>query len=156
MSQHDFLSFIVRMIPEAFLMIYAVCKLTNTNINLKRIFVSCILGGVGVYIARLLPVHFGVHTIISVMIYIVLAIRINKIDMFKAIATTLAVIIVLFISDFTFVVIYTNVLHLSSELLFGQSWIAVVSGIPSLILFYLIVNFIVLIKKNRKIKNEQC
>ncbi|MDF2677492.1 MAG: hypothetical protein K0Q97_1815, partial [Bacillota bacterium] len=28
MSQHDFLSFILRMIPEAFLMIYAVCKLT--------------------------------------------------------------------------------------------------------------------------------
>lgn len=152
MSQHDFLSLIVRMIPEAFLLIYSIYILTNTKVYFKKIFISSILGGLGVYIIRLLPVHFGVHTIISVMLYIVLAVKINNIEMFKAMATTLVAIIIIFISDLVLVFVYTNIFQLSSELLFGESWISALTSIPSLILFYLIVKFIAFFREKRNIK----
>lgn len=152
MSEHDILSLITRMIPEAFLLVYSICRLTGTKIYFKKIFISSILGGLGVYIIRLLPVHFGVHTIISVMLYIILVVKINNIEMFKAMATTLLAIIMIFISDLVLVFVYTNIFQLSSELLFGKSWISALSGIPSLILFYFIVQFITYFREKRNIK----
>lgn len=149
MSQHDILLLILRMIPEAFLLIYSIYSFTFTKVDIKKILLSSLVGGIVVYFIRMLPVHFGVHTIISIMLYIILAIKINNIEMFKAIASTLAAIIIIFISDFILLIFYTKILHLSSELLFGETWITAISGIPSLILFYYMVRLITYIKKKR-------
>lgn len=139
----------IRIFPEAFLLIYSIYRLTNTEINLKKILISSLIGGIGVYVVRLLPIHFGVHTIIAIMLYILLAIQINKIDIFKAITSVLLEMILLFITDLLLVVIYTKMLQLSTEILFGQTWVASVAGIPSLIMFYLIISLICYIKKKR-------
>jgi hypothetical protein len=143
------LSLFTRMIPEAFLVIFAIYRLTNQKFDMKKIILSSIIGGFGVFITRLLPVHFGVHTILAIMLYILLAVKLNKIEIYKAIATGLILQIILFISDFILVFIYTKILFLPTEKLFGQSFISALVAIPPLFVFYLIIYIIAWIKDKR-------
>ncbi len=155
MLQQPIYSLFIRMIPEATLVLYSILQLTNTKADLKKVIVSGILGGSGVYMSRLLPVHFGVHTIFAIMLYIVLIVKLNKIEVHKAISTTLIAIIILFISDFILVLLYTEIFHFSSEFVFGQSWVSSLAGVPSLFMFYLIVMLIVFLK-GKRIKYDKC
>ena len=148
------LSLITRMIPEAILVMYSIYLLTNTKVDVKKLIISGLIGGIGVYLIRLLPIHFGVHTILAVMLYIFLAVKLNKIEIYKAIAIALVSQIILFISDFIFVVVYTKIFQFSSEALFGQAWVSAVAGIPPLILFYLVVRLISYFK-DKKVNHEQ-
>jgi hypothetical protein len=138
------------MIPEAFLVMYAIYLLTSSKVELKKIFLSSIIGGVGVYVTRLLPVHFGVHTILAIMLYIVLAGNLNKIETFKAITLVLTLQITLFICDIIFVIIYTHVFGFTAETVLGHNWLSAIAGTPPLLLFYLLVLLIVLIKEKSK------
>ena len=149
MLEQDILSLITRMIPEAFIIIYSIYILTKSKVNIKRILISSIIGGIGIYIIRLLPIHFGVHTILSIMMYIILAVKLNKIDMYKAITITLVSIIILFILDFLIALIYSKIFQLSSELLFGGGLLSNIVSIPPLILFFIVIQFIVHIKEKK-------
>lgn len=154
MLQQPIYSLFIRLIPESFLVFYSIHLLTNSKIDFKKLLISAIIGGIGIYIARLLPIHFGVHTILAIILYIVLAVNINKIDMNKAIAGTLISTVLCFISDVILVVFYTSILKLPSEMVSNQTLLAVIASVPSLIILYLILRIFVYIKGLR-VKNEQ-
>jgi hypothetical protein len=120
---------------------------------MRKILLSGIIGGVGVYLIRLLPIHFGVHTILAIMLYMVLSVKLNKIEIYRTIAIAMVSQIILFISDFILVIVYTKVFHFSSEALFGQAWVSAIAGIPPLILFYFAIQFITYLK-NKKVNHE--
>lgn len=142
-------SLFIRMIPEAFLIMHSICLLTASHKDLKKISTAAVLGGIGVYIVRLMPIHFGVHTILAVMIDILLVVKILDINIQKAISGTLISIIIIFMSDIILFAIYTNVFHFSSEVIAGQTIVSVISGIPSLIIFYFIIRAVVYVKEKR-------
>lgn len=153
MINQPIFSLFIRLFPEAFLFIYSIYRLTNTKPDYKMILKSSIIASCVIYVLRLLPIHFGVHTILAIMLYILLAVKINKIEIHKAIASTLVAMISLFISDFTIVLIYTKIFKLSSDIIFGQTWVATALGLPSLFIFYLIILLISLVRK-KGIKHE--
>jgi uncharacterized membrane protein YagU involved in acid resistance len=140
------------MIPEAFFVLLSICLLTNSKINYKNIAIASIIGGTGVYVARLMPIHFGVHTILGSVIYILLSYKFNNIKINKAIVGTLISIILLFISDILLIPLY-KILNLPIELLMGKSLLSVLATLPSLILFYIMVRIIVSLK-GKKYNNE--
>lgn len=152
MLQQPLYSLFIRLIPETFIVMYAICLLTKSDANFKNIFISAIIGGICVYLTRMLPIHFGVHTILSIMLIIVLAIKLNNIEIQKAITASLTSVILLFISDMMLVVFY-NFINFTSALS-GQTLVSVVAGVPSLVLFYFIVKAIICVKDMR-VKNEQ-
>lgn len=155
MLEQNILSLFTRMIPEAFLVIYAIYLLTSSKVDIKKIFLSSIIGGVGVYITRLLPVHFGVHTILAVMLYIVLAVKFNKIEIFKAITLVLTLQIILFICDIIVITMYTHVFGLSAGIVLGHTWLSSIAGTPPLLLFYLIVwSYSFINEKNKRGKHD--
>lgn len=157
MLQQPIYSLFIRLIPEAFLIIYSICILSNSKVDFKKIFLASIIGGIFVYITRLLPIHFGVHTILSIMVDILLAFKINNIDIHKAIAGGMISIILIFVSEFIIFAFYINILHIPSELLSEQSLIAIIYSIPSLLIFYILVRLIVYIRNKVKgDKHEQC
>lgn len=149
MLEQDILSLFTRMIPEAFLIIYSIYLLSKSKVDMKRILISSIIGGIGIFVIRLLPIHFGVHTILSIMLYILLAVKLNKIDIYKSITITLVSIIILFILDFLFAITYSNILKISSETLFGGGLISNITGIPSLILFYIVIRLITYFREEK-------
>lgn len=153
MLQQPLYSLFLRMIPEAFVVLLGICLLTNSEVNYKNITVASILGGTGVYLTRLMPIHFGVHTILGSLVYIALSYKFNNIKMHKSIVGTLISIILLFISDILLVPLY-KILNLPMEILMGKSIISVLATLPSLILFYFMVRIIVSLNR-KKYNNEQ-
>lgn len=153
MLKQDILSIITRMIPEACIIIYSIYLLTKSKVDKKKIIISGIIGGIGIYLIRFLPIHFGVHTILSIMLYILLAVKLNKMDVYKSIAITLLSIIILFSSDLVFVFLYTKIFQISSEILFSEGWVANITGIPPLLLLYLVIRLIAYFKE-KKVNHE--
>ena len=154
MLQQPIYSLFIRMIPENFLVIYSICLLTNSKINYKRLLISSIIGGTTLYLIRLLPIHFGVHTILIIMLNIFLAVKLNEVEIHKAIAGALIAVIICFIADITLIFVYTKVLQFPSELVLSQSFISVIACSPSLIIFYLLTRLISRLKGMR-VKYEQ-
>ena len=152
MLQQPLYSLFIRLIPEAFLIMYAICKLTNSVADFKKILLSSLIAGIGVYVTRLFPIHFGVHTILAVLFDILLAVKLNNINIHKAIKGSLVSVILLFSTDLIFVAIYTG-LHLTSAIT-GQSLLSVIAGIPSLIMFYIIVRMITYFKFKRTVHEQ--
>lgn len=152
MLQQPLYSLFIRMIPESFFILLSICLLTNSKVNYKNIVIASILGGTGIYLTRLMPIHFGVHTILGSVIYILLSNKFNTIKTHKAIMGTLISIILLFISDILLIPLY-KILNLPIELLMGKSLLSVLATLPSLILFYIMVRIIVSLK-GKKYNNE--
>lgn len=149
MLKQPIFTIFIRLLPEAFLFIYSIYRLTNTKTDFKKILISSFICGIGIYTIRLLPIHFGVHTIIAIMLYIFIAIKLNNIEIYKAITTVLLEMILLFMTDLTLILFYTKLFPYKADILFGQTWIASVSGLVSLFMFYLIISLICYIKGKR-------
>lgn len=154
MLQQPIYSLFIRLIPETFIIFYAIYLLTEYKTDYKRILISSIVGGIGIYLTRLLPIHFGVHTILGIILYIVLAVNINKVNIHKAIAGTLIATVMCFVSDVVLVVFYTSVLKFPPEMVTNQNLLAVFASVPSLIIFYVILRAFVYIKGMR-VENGQ-
>lgn len=151
MLQQPIYSLFIRIIPETYLVMYAICLLSDSKVDIKRVLMSGVIGGIGIYLVRFLPIHFGVHTIIAILFDIALAVKVNNIEIHKAISATLTSVILMFSSDIILVVVY-NAMNFTSALS-GKTLLSVIAGIPSMMFYYLIVVIIVNIKSKR-IKNE--
>ena len=99
--------FIVRSIPEEFLFVLAVHAFSKTGINLKRYLLSGTLFSITVYLIRLLPIQYGVHTILSLIVLIVLVSFINKIDIIKSIRAGIIIFILDFICEGLIFLLYS-------------------------------------------------
>lgn len=90
----------LRLIPEGILYAFAMYAFTNTKkIDIKKILICGILLGISIYLIRFLPIHFGVHTILFLMIYIFISVKIIQVEVLNAIAYGLIMVITLFISE---------------------------------------------------------
>lgn len=146
MLQQPLYSLFIRIIPEAFFVVLSICLLTNSKINYKNIATAAVIAGTCVYLTRLLPIHFGVHTVLGVVIYYLLAYKFNNIKMNKVLLGTMVSTILLFISDALLVAIYKNIFDLPVELLMGKTLYSLVITLPSLIIFYFLVRIVVYFK----------
>lgn len=154
MLQQPIYSLFIRLIPETFLILYSICLLTNSKVDLKKLSIVSIIGGTVVYITRLMPIHFGVHTILSVMFDIFLAVKLIKIEIYKAIAGSLIAVVICFASDIILIFVYTKLFQFGSDIVLGQSALSFIASFPSLIIFYLIIRIIVHFKEKR-VRYEQ-
>ncbi|MBF8984045.1 hypothetical protein IZY60_10900 [Lutibacter sp. B2] len=144
--------FFIRVIPESILLILFNYIISNEKIDKKRILFSGILLGISSYIIRLLPIHFGVHTMIILMTCIFLTSKVNQINIISSIQASIISFIVLFTCDWIFALFYTNILNISFYDLFKHPIKSVAYSIPSLVLMFSIMMIIFYIKKYRNKK----
>jgi hypothetical protein len=131
--------FIFRAIPEGFLVVFAMYSFSKTAIYLKRYIISSVLFATLVYIIRLLPIHYGVNTILSLIALIVIAVNINKIDMIKSIRVGIISTILEFICEGINVFIIQYVFKKDVNYVFNDPNLKVLYGAPSLLIFGCIV-----------------
>lgn len=93
------LQLFLRGIPEIILTVWSIYVFSFKEILIKPFATSTFLFTIIVYIARLLPIHYGVHTIIIVSVYIFINFSINKIPINKSISATFLSIILLSTSE---------------------------------------------------------
>lgn len=126
-------------VPEILLFILSIYIFTFTKINLKNLFLSCILYTIAVYTIRILPIQFGVHAILNLFVIILLCIKINKINGIKTIFACLVSFIILFICDQTSCFLMMLFTNNNTNSIIQNPMLKVLYSIPSLLLYFCII-----------------
>lgn len=130
--------FVLRGFPEAFMLMLSLYTLSNTKLNHIRYIYSSLLLGICEYFIRLLPISYGVHTILNIFVMIIIMYSINKSDMVLAIKATLITTIVLYIIEGLNVLILNAIFRDKMEFIKIIVEPKVLYGLPSLIMFSII------------------
>lgn len=131
--------FIVRSIPEVLIFMFSIYAFSQTRLNRNRYLGSSLLLGICVFLIRMLPINYGVHTILNIIMVTVIACSINKIDKLKAIKSSIIMTIVLFMCEGVNVTILSLIYGAELQKLFDNSAIKTICGLPSLVGFVIIV-----------------
>lgn len=135
----SFQEFFLRVIPEEFLFIFAVYAFSKTMINIKKYFMASGLLVVIAYLIRLLPIQYGVHTIIGIVAMIAISTNINRINIIKAIQASIGVIIIEFLCEGINILIIQYVLKKDINYVFSNPNEKILYGIPSMSIFACVV-----------------
>lgn len=151
MLKVTFLELLIRGVLEAFLMVLAAYSFANKRIDKKAYVLSSIIISLVVYLVRFLPISYGVHTILNVFVLIFLISNINKIDLIDSIRGSILILMILFLCEGLNIFIVKFLLHRNLKDLFKSSLDKVVFGIPSTIIFAIIVfsYYIIALKKGK-------
>lgn len=124
--------FIVRGLPEAFLFTFAAHAFSKTRIKQNKYILSSILYWTIVYLIRRLPIQYGIHTILSLIVFIVLISSINKIDIIKSIQAAIITFILGFLSEGIVVSFIQFVLKKDLNTLLQNNTLKTLYGLPSI------------------------
>lgn len=130
---------IVRMIPEALLFIGASYVLTKTKINKRNFALSSLVLLISVYVAKILPVDFGITSLLLLVFLIFLNMKVNKIKPIPSIKVSVIIFITMFVSEFISIVFMQVVLKLNMNEIFKNPATRSISGIPSLFIFAIVI-----------------
>lgn len=125
----------LRALPEGFLLIFAVYAFSKTVISVKKYIISSIIYVIAIYLIRLLPIQYGVHTILNIIVIIVLAVNINKIVIIKSIKASIMAMILEFICEGINVFIIQHIFKRDIVYVLGIPLLKIIYGIPSLVIF---------------------
>ncbi|WP_343762840.1 hypothetical protein [Clostridium oceanicum] len=142
----------MRGIPEALLFILAIYLLLNKSVkeNKKLYIISSLIVSISMYLIRLLPIHFGVHTILTITVYIIVFVLINKIEINKAISYSIIVMMILSIGEFINLSILNSIFKSNINAILNNKLLKVILFYPSLIIFMGVILFIYKFNKNRQ------
>ncbi|EKQ51720.1 MULTISPECIES: hypothetical protein [unclassified Clostridium] len=155
MLQLTAFEFIVRAIPEAFIIIFAGYILSNKELNIKRYLISSILLAISTFFIRMLPINYGVHTILSIIIQIILLVYISKIDMILAMKSSIILTICLFIVELLNMLVLNIILKEKLESIMINPIPKTIYGLPSLFGFAFIIFGYYYLRKKGKSKNDK-
>ncbi|MCB2300106.1 hypothetical protein [Clostridium tagluense] len=144
----------LRALPESFLVIFAVYAFSKTVINVKRYIISSILYGISVYLIRSLPIQYGVHTILNIIMIIVLTAFLNKIVIIKSIQASIMALILLFICEGINMIIIKYIFKVNVINILSNTSEKILYGIPSLVIFAVTVFTYYFYLDRRKKLNE--
>lgn len=131
--------FFVRGIPEAFLVVLAAHIFSKTTIQKKGYITSSLLLAIIGYAIRCLPIQFGVNTILSLIVLIIIIVLVNKVDIIKSIQACIISMIFQFICEGINVFIIQFILGKDLNSIFNNPTLKTLYGLPSLLIFGCIV-----------------
>ncbi len=142
--------FIRTVFIEGIVINLSIFLLTNTRLHWRRIVISGIILGLCIYIVRLLPIHYGVHTLILLILIIGLNVSISKINLFNSIIYGLFICVMMYIIELLYYLMYVKVIGLDESTIVGVNIISTLVSLPP-ILTSLLVFFLISKIKQRKV-----
>lgn len=144
--------FLFRAIPESCIYMFAIYSFSKTIVDRRKYFISSLLMVMCVFIIRLLPINYGVHTILNIIMAIVITSTVSKIDILKSIKASIAMIIVLFTCEALNVAMLSLLLGSKLNEILSNTIAKTIYGLPSLVLFGIITTtYYVSLKKRDKL-----
>nr|WP_205606294.1 hypothetical protein [Clostridium tepidum] len=143
---------LIRLTPESFLLIFIIQAFSDSKINKNKYILSSLLLTLTIYSVRLLPIHYGVHTVLNIIAIVLICTFINKVTPIKAISCSLILSIFLALSEalnlfFIYKIFGENVVEIFENPLKKS-----ITGMPSMIILTITVLFIFKIK-NRRVRD---
>lgn len=150
MLKVSILEMCLRGFPESLLFLWAIDLINMKEFNIKKLFSFGFILTIVIYFVRLLPIQYGVNTLIAVGILITSEHFINKLPLEKAISSSLIVVTLLSICEFLNIAVLMYFFKATVKQMVTITYTKILTSIPSVILF---VMFILIFNKfNRKIK----
>ncbi|MEG2788218.1 MAG: hypothetical protein RR942_10385 [Romboutsia sp.] len=154
MLESSIVYILTRTLPESLVLVLSGMIFLGNGIDIKRLLKKGILLGATIGIIRVLPINFGVHTILSMISFGVITFEISDKDIVKTMITTCVVWISLVLSEGIYVFIATEILKIPIGILMNnKSVVGALITLPSLIIILIII-FIFKSIKNKIIKSK--
>lgn len=150
----SFLELIFRAIPESFALIFGMYIFSNVRIKLLNYIILSLVFALATYLVRFLPITYGINTIISIFILIGLSIYVSNNNLLKAVRGGILSIVLLFICEGINIFILQNIYGDRLTDIFKNPTTKIICGIPSLIIFVIILIAVKIIINKRKAKEN--
>ena len=138
-----------RTFPESLILVLSGVILLGLNIDKKKIFKYGIILGIIIGIIRLLPITFGVHSVLSMIALCIILLKCARNDIVKSMVSTCLVWISLALSEGIYILIATSLLNINVERLTDNTTLqGAIITLPSLLIMFLIVLLLRYIKDN--------
>lgn len=138
-----------RTFPESLILVLSGVILLGINIDKKKIFKYGIILGIIIGIIRLLPITFGVHSVLSMIALCIILLKCACNDIVKSMVSTCLVWISLALSEGIYILIATSLLNINVERLTDNTTLqGAIITLPSLLIMFLIVLLLRYIKDN--------
>lgn len=159
MLRLTWMEFFLRTLPEVFVMVWGIHVISRESIDKFKYIFSSIILAILTFLVRWLPIYFGVHMIINMILIISIMVIIN-IPIIKSIYSTLLAFFILALGEFLNMVLL-DLLNININIESLNIYNKCLYWYPSLIFFLL---FIILmnclfkmrekIKKRSKLKDD--
>ncbi|MBM7835277.1 hypothetical protein [Clostridium sardiniense] len=146
----SFLEFVVRGIPEGILFIFSVYVFSNTKIESEKFIISSLSLAIATFLVRMLPISYGIHTILNIIVLVIIATVIIKVTPIDAIRSGILTAILMFVCEGINMGLIQITHGSDMERIFTDPVLKTVYGIPSLMIFTIILLVYKFIKINRK------
>lgn len=143
------IEFILRGLPEGFLVVFAIYVFSKNEIDKKKYLITSIIFSLITYMVRMLPINYGVHMVLSVLILLFIVVSYNKIDVVSSIKSIIFIYLIQFVSEAINVLIL-NFMNIDLEIQFKNPIYKSIIGIPSLIITAIIILIFYIFNKKRR------
>ena len=149
MLESSLVYIIARTFPESIVAVLSGMILLGINIDKGKVLKYGIYLGFIISIITLLPINFGVHSILSMIAVWMILFKNSSNDIIKSIVSTCLVWISLALSEGIYILIATDILNIGVEKLMDNTSLnGAIITLPSLLIMFLIVILIKYIKCN--------
>lgn len=148
MLKLTWVEFIFRTIPEAFIIVWAICSLTKQKIAKDKYIICSISFALAAYFVRFLPIRFGVHTVIST-VFLVCELVIVGIPLIQSIYGVVVTTLLLLVGEMANLALL-SVFGINIEAAFKNPLTKCVLEIPSLIVIVLSIKVILAYMKKKE------
>jgi hypothetical protein len=133
------IEFLLRGLPEGFLLILGIYVFSREKINKNHYIISSILTSIVIFFIREFPISYGVHTIIIIILLILLSVFYNNIDSYRAVRSTITILILQYLSEALNLVFLKSILDLDLNVIFNNPIKKNIAGLPSVIINVIVI-----------------
>lgn len=133
-----FIAWVFQGIPESIGTAAVVISLSTRELRWRSIIIIGFIYAVLMYTMRLLPLTFGVHTVILIICLSLLSAWIAEIDLRKAIIYANIAVIILAVTEFLFVYLILSIGGYSLDTILSNPFKRILVGLPQVIVLFLV------------------
>ena len=148
MLKLTWIEFLLRTIPESFVIIFGIYVISKQPMNKHKYILCSISSALVTFSVRYLPIHFGIHTIIST-VFTVSALIVVGIPLLKSIFGVILTTFLLLVGELINIIIL-NIFKINIDSTFKNPFIKCTLELPSLIFLIvtiLLIRFLIIRKE---------
>lgn len=144
------LDLIIIGIPESLLIFLLIYSLAKKKVDKKSYIQASAIQATAQYFIRMLPINYGVHTVLAMVLTILLLVYLIRLPIIKAITYTIIAVIIVALSEEFYMAILINIIKVDFKSIAGKTMISTFYVFPYLIF---VGAAVVVIRRMRKAKD---
>lgn len=147
--QIPFLAWLLQGVPEAIGVAAVMYAVAGFGLRWRAIVPLGIIFGIAFYLIRLLPIAFGVNTLLNFLLTVLVFQKVTACRLAPAIKSGLAALITIVVAENMFFILFVSVFDLNADAIYNDLWLRLLVSWPNVIVLFAIALFCNSILKRR-------